>query len=902
MKKTAALLLLVSAILFLFYTSVSQALNFSNAYLRLDRTKANTALSGLVCAKPSSAGAGTEAKVAVTFPSDFTISDTASNWTTSTSNLPSGTTAWPGIGSTASSVSSQTVTFSSSDLTSGSSTYCFSFTAASSTTGSTGQKTGSIETKTSGDSVIDEREFALTIVSNDQVTVSGTVPADPADFENELTILTTGTTFPQDTELDFRITYGSNLSYATSLTIVAEWSLGTISGESTPTVDILDYVSGSATDAYGSTSPVIDTVNRTITWEISSFPANTTGETVDFTLATNDSYPSSPTVEFTVSSHLEPPGATTTDSEVTRNYQYDSSAAPTSTPGPTSTPAPTTPTPTPIPSANSFTSIDIRTIGQDSATVFVGTKNSSTLSISYGTNVNNLSRTNTLSGLRKSGVFGLVGLEPETKYYFRATSTEADGTAIRSDFYTFTTAKVSVAPQVDPQTLVVISEDAIISFMKSLSIEVEEFKKLVVPESTSFKIKFALRAEAEIVSAKAVIRSKQTLGAESSGEDLGRTELIEVEPNVFSGALTTGASPGKYEIFISLRDINGNITEEKLSDLRVVERFKVLSKKNNMPIEGARVLLSIFNSRNNLYVQFPSRSISNGNPSFTDKNGQLSLVLPKAKYKAGVSSLKHKSQTVEFVIDYDEGAGYPTVYLEDSSLGILGNLNYYLSVLTEVFFTNTRVYFQNLTGSLRFFDLVSFVTLGTLVLLTLIAFSKKHHIPLSGMHTYFYYLFDHKKSHANYITGVVFDENDAPVPSANVYIQNRETEEIVGNARTNRKGEFFWKKRNGANFNVMVTAKGLRSSDFLAFKEREHLKFKITLEKDAIGLGLFENIERLFSRSLGMVFEVLIVLTIVFQILFILEFGLIRTLPFLIISILNLVLWLFVLHHSRHYK
>ena len=100
----------------------------------------------------------------------------------------------------------------------------------------------------------------------------------------------------------------------------------------------------------------------------------------------------------------------------------------------------------------------------------------------------------------------------------------------------------------------------------------------------------------------------------------------------------------------------------------------------------------------------------------------------------------------------------------------------------------------------------------------------------------------------------------------------------------------------------MVTAKGLRSSDFLAFKEREHLKFKITLEKDAIGLGLFENIERLFSRSLGMVFEVLIVLTIVFQILFILEFGLIRTLPFLIISILNLVLWLFVLHHSRHYK
>src|SRR3989344_3448288 len=55
------------------------AANFSQAYIRLDRLKVNTSLSGLVCAKPATTA--TEAKVSITFPSDFTISGTAFNCT-----------------------------------------------------------------------------------------------------------------------------------------------------------------------------------------------------------------------------------------------------------------------------------------------------------------------------------------------------------------------------------------------------------------------------------------------------------------------------------------------------------------------------------------------------------------------------------------------------------------------------------------------------------------------------------------------------------------------------------------------------------------------------------------------------------------------------------------------------
>jgi type II secretory pathway pseudopilin PulG len=185
-------------ILFIFIARSVFALDFGQAYIRFDRMQTSSALSGLVCAKPSSAGAGNEAKVQVIFPSDFSINTSTSNWTTSTTNLPGGTTAWPSIGASASTVSGTTVTFSGGDLTNGASTYCFRFTGNSSTTASTtGNKNGYIRTLLSDDTVVNSTQFGVVLVNNDQVTVTATVPANSTDFSAVLTQLTPGTQLKQ---------------------------------------------------------------------------------------------------------------------------------------------------------------------------------------------------------------------------------------------------------------------------------------------------------------------------------------------------------------------------------------------------------------------------------------------------------------------------------------------------------------------------------------------------------------------------------------------------------------------------------------------------------------------------------------------------------------------------------
>lgn len=157
-----------------FSQKAEAAVNLAQAYVRLDRLKAETTTGGTVCAKATSTA--TEATVTVTFPTGFTVNATAANWTVTTTNLPPTSTAWPGIG-TATTVASQVVTFPSTDLTVGT-LYCFNFSGTTTlTTGTAGNdKLGTIITYASGPTEIDRANYALSIISDDQIVVTAVVP------------------------------------------------------------------------------------------------------------------------------------------------------------------------------------------------------------------------------------------------------------------------------------------------------------------------------------------------------------------------------------------------------------------------------------------------------------------------------------------------------------------------------------------------------------------------------------------------------------------------------------------------------------------------------------------------------------------------------------------------------
>jgi len=170
------LLVLVLPILF---SEKTDAAAFQEVMVRLDRLSASTATGGTICAKPQTVG--TESDVQITFPTvagtDFTVNATATNWDVTTTNLPSGAIAWPGIGAEATNVTGKVVTFSSTDLVVGT-LYCFNFVSTSTlTTGAAGNnQTGTITTRTGAAATIDTSGYALSVVSNDQIVVSATVP------------------------------------------------------------------------------------------------------------------------------------------------------------------------------------------------------------------------------------------------------------------------------------------------------------------------------------------------------------------------------------------------------------------------------------------------------------------------------------------------------------------------------------------------------------------------------------------------------------------------------------------------------------------------------------------------------------------------------------------------------
>ncbi len=184
---------------FFFGVESVSATGLQQTYVRLDRLATGVTTGGMVCAK--SATTAIETDVKVTFPTGFVTVDTPANWTVTTTNLPADATPWIGIG-TASSASGQDVTFPSGDMVVGT-LYCFNFSGTNTLTnpGAGNNLVGTITTELAGPTTIDSSDFALSIITNDQIVVTATVPAtftfslsgNTDTFTSNLSTVTTST-------------------------------------------------------------------------------------------------------------------------------------------------------------------------------------------------------------------------------------------------------------------------------------------------------------------------------------------------------------------------------------------------------------------------------------------------------------------------------------------------------------------------------------------------------------------------------------------------------------------------------------------------------------------------------------------------------------------------------------
>lgn len=167
----------------------SKAYAAATGYFRPDRMSTSTATGGSVCINPN-ANQTTVRRLEIVFAGNgtqgaasFGVNATGSNWTWDTTNIPSGTTAFPGTATT-STVSSATVNFivtADQSLNTGT-TYCLHFTGTSTlstTTSANGSLTGTIILRnSSGTALTNETiNYATAIISSDQIAVTATVPS-----------------------------------------------------------------------------------------------------------------------------------------------------------------------------------------------------------------------------------------------------------------------------------------------------------------------------------------------------------------------------------------------------------------------------------------------------------------------------------------------------------------------------------------------------------------------------------------------------------------------------------------------------------------------------------------------------------------------------------------------------
>lgn len=922
MRKIIFALFLFSLIFTALLTSFSFAQGFNNAYLRLANQSANSALSGTVCAQPSSSGAGVESKVVVIFPSNFTISQNTSNWTTNTTNLPAGSTAWPGIGSAATSVSGKGVTFASSDLTANV-VYCFNFAGTSSTTGSAGNnQSGSIATQKSNGQTIDLTAYAVSITNSNKINITASVDPRISDLQANLSSVTSGTEYNQNTTITYKLTYGSYLSSVFPIKYEVTWSQGTIQGNSLPSLDIVDYVTDSAENAYGSIPAVVDLVNNKIDWTFSSFPPNTYDKTLTFKLKTNSSYTGNLPVNFTVIARAIANTTVTADSNVNQKYIYISQSNPTGTPTPTkgpktATPTPS-PTPTPVPVQNlSFGPINIQSISQEKASVSVSTSKDSKMTISYGTSPTSLNKNITTNAYVKNQIFDLPTLTASTDYFLRVLASDINKNTISSDIFKFTTAS---APPVaiDPATIIVTSQNNVIfdtstntslsEQTKTTSQNPQTQKVIVIPQSTNFQFKFSFKQLQSVQKVKIIFRkisqSKniKVLGINNFSDEAeaasNNVTLLEVKPGEYTATIKSQNQPGTYDLSLSYLDENGNLVEQKITEINVTNPFTVIGSDGDRPLEGVRVFLYIYNDSSRTFVPLSSSQLNIDNPSFTDNNGVDNLVLPTGKYRVNLTNLGYKEKNAEFSISDTEQSNYPIVRLYIEKFSIISFLKYYYIGFNDVLVANAKIFITNLEDSLRFFNLVSGAILAALIILCFYAFSKRHSVPFSKLYSYFYYLLDKKSRNEKYVHGVVYDENEKPIIGANVYLSNKDSEEIIDNTKTNQNGEFYFKKGK-AEYLIMATKVGFHPTKLLPYSEKTNLKFKINLLKADFTHDSFDRAKGFVETVFGMSFELLLLTSFMFELLFINTFGFIKTAPFLALSVFNLALWLLHLSHQK---
>ena len=733
------------------------------------------------------------------------------------------------------------------------------------------------------------------------VAVSAVVPPSAGDYQFDFT--TDGqTTVSQNNILTYHITYGTQASAGvdTPTTLVVHFNEGLAPGGS----NIVDYVIGSATSAYGGITPVVNLSNRTITWSIPSLPAGTVNQTVNFQLKTNENYTGNASVGFSTSASMSNQYVSMPDQTVAQTYKYTIlPATSTHTPTGSSTPAPTV---TP-PSSSSVSPLQLRdmsftNISSSTATITIITAVPVTTVMRYGTSPTNLNQSVQTTKRATKTSITLQNLKPNTTYYFQIIETDAAGLHYYSEIFSFNTAKESSLPSLD-QSIFIMTSGNNIMISNIYQGKSQKFPTALMMKDSTFALQIKLSRTIAVKSIVAII-SPKVLGANTftqtaTGLNTITIPLREGEPGGYNANITTPNQTGIYEVFIKVVDKNGNVIQNKMAELKVMQLLTVLDSKTHQPISDARVLFSSFDPALGKFQILPE-AFAPGlrNPSYTDANGEFPILLSMGPYQAQISAWSHRTATVTFTLGPKDGQEFPTVLLQNDPFDLTSLISFIHDWVIYLWDTGVTIA-NELAQSAQLFDLLALVAISSLVTVSYLLFSIRTQIKLTHLLPFvlFTLAVARNKHKETYISGMIQTKEKEPVGLVTIEILDPKTRTVLMHTQTTAAGTFHIPNRfETAAIVLFITKDG--------HAPQEHTIETAVKEPLAITIQRHEHYTPVVVQEVehiaGSFFEVSLLFGLVLELMFFATFGPLKTLPFIVLTLLNILLWIFYREEHTH--
>jgi hypothetical protein len=538
------------------------------------------------------------------------------------------------------------------------------------------------------------------VFADDTITVTATIPGSGAGVQTAFVESSDTGVVQQYEEVEYTLTYSNVSGAAIPITLRIDWYQGVIDGTVAPSVDVVEYVYGSATQGYGSTTPIVDVTNRHVTWSIASVPAGTLNQTVRIRLRATTSYTGPNTVHFgTKALVISPTGVP--DIEVDKAYRY---VTPTPTPTPTSTPtatltATTTPgaapsvfaapsstplpafTPPPTTTRSPLTALRFVEIGDRYARIDVTLQDELPLKLRYGTSPLSLTWSEDSAQPHTLHNFYLQSLTPQTPYFIQIWNTAVQQPLI-PELFTFTTATELPDDGSVRSAYLLLSERGGFIYGSSLAGGIAGTKPMHIVAGSTLQVVLQFPHHNTLLENRVLLRRADVLGASDENHDRqyndierqadalrsAGTALVEVTPGLFVGSIKTSKEHGAYELVSVITHDNGYHAEQAILHINLLTPMTAVDQRTRQGITGVKATIHRWNTATQRFEPSAVTVAPFLNPAFSEPDGAYTMNFSPGTYEVQFAHPQYVSQTTRFAVGDNGAAQFPYVSLVQKPL------------------------------------------------------------------------------------------------------------------------------------------------------------------------------------------------------------------------------------------